>query len=35
VAGRDDPALAGIGGEDIHFTPGNPLSVRGTLAVYF
>jgi outer membrane receptor protein involved in Fe transport len=35
VAGRDDPSLAGKGVEDIHFTPGNPINVRGTLALYF
>jgi outer membrane receptor protein involved in Fe transport len=35
VAGRDDPSLAGQGVEDIHFTPGNPISVRATVAVYF
>jgi hypothetical protein len=26
---------AGKGVTDIHFTPGNPINVRGTLAVYF
>ena len=35
VAGRDDPSLAGTGVEDIHFTPGNPINVRGTVALYF
>ena len=39
VVGRDDPAKdprnGGQGVEDIVFTPGNPVSVRGTLAVYF
>ena len=35
VAGRDDPSLAGKGVEDIHFTPGNPINVRGTVAIYF
>lgn len=39
VVGRDDPAKdprnGGQGVEDIVFTPGNPISVRGTLAVYF
>jgi len=35
VAGRDDPSLAGRGVTDIHFTPGNPINVRGTLAFYF
>jgi outer membrane receptor protein involved in Fe transport len=35
VAGRDDPGLAGQGVEDIHFTPGNPINLRATLAVYF
>jgi outer membrane receptor protein involved in Fe transport len=35
VAGRDDPGLAGTGVEDIHFTPGNPVNVRGTLALFF
>jgi outer membrane receptor protein involved in Fe transport len=39
VAGRDNPANdprnGGHGVEDIVFTPGNPISVRGTLAVYF
>jgi hypothetical protein len=35
VAGRDAPSLAGRGVEDIHFTPGNPINVRGTVALYF
>ena len=35
VAGRDAPSLAGKGVEDIHFTPGNPINVRGTVALYF
>ena len=39
VVGRDDPAKdprnGGHGVEDIVFTPGKPISVRGTLAVYF
>lgn len=40
VAGRDpdlrDPVTnARIGQSDIHFTPGNPINVRGTLALFF
>jgi len=35
VVGRDDPRYAVSGREDVHFTPGNPISVRATLAAYF
>ncbi|HEY3588261.1 MAG TPA: TonB-dependent receptor [Myxococcaceae bacterium] len=39
VVGRDNPAYdprnGGHGVQDIVFTPGNPISVRGTVAVYF
>jgi hypothetical protein len=33
VAARDGPRPAPM--PDIHFTPGNPINVRGTVAVYF
>ncbi len=35
VAGRDPAPAAGVGVEDIHFTPGVPIGIRGTVAVYF
>ena len=39
VVGRDNPAKdprnGGQGVLDIHFTPGNPINARGTVAVYF
>ena len=39
VVGRDDPSKdprnGGNGVFDLHFTPGNPINVRATLALYF
>ena len=35
VAGRDDPSRRGAGVLDIHFTPGNPINARATVALYF